>query len=238
MATSEEKRWAKEARERRQALKRAAPPPSTNLFQARIRREQGQQRPPDPGPRWLLVLLLVSVALWAAWRYWRSATPVKSAASLVEGDAAPVMSSAPVSAVPVTQNVEQSTRAVAATVAEAPQPAAPDSREWQGAASLIKERRMLVVRGRSAWRTLWTEMGNPGEAPRVNFNTHVVAAIFAGPKPGGSEVQIMDVRETETELAIPYREMDAPVPGPGGEAYPFHLKVLQRNSKAARFVKT
>src|SRR5262245_59572779 len=58
------KRWAKEARSHRQALKKAGPPP--NLFLTRLSRQEGFDRRPKRMP-WLLLALMVvggGAVLW------------------------------------------------------------------------------------------------------------------------------------------------------------------------------
>ena len=215
MATSEEKRWAKEARLRRQALKKAAMPP-TNLFQARIRRTELNHRPRSHVWLWLLFLIAAGGA-GAAWWSQRAApvhdkqpaavlTPAApNLAATLQASSAPVVTPVAVSVAPVVN-----TDAAVSTVT--PHAVLPDSREWHGATSNIQDVRQVVIKSGKRWRALWAEMGRTDDAPRINFYDHVVVGIFSGPKEGaGYEVQMDPPQETNDAVSVPYHVI-APLP--------------------------
>jgi hypothetical protein len=245
MPTSEEKRWAKDARLRRQALKKASLP-SANLFQARIRRTEFSNRPSGNSWGWVL-FVLAFIGLAGAWWMQRSSTHEKmrvasvSAASpdlaaALQSSSAPVVSAVNVSVPTVVAPAV--TQAAVDNLTEAPHAVVPDTREWHAPTSGVHEARQIVLKGRNGWRAIWEELGRDEDVPRVNFYDHMVVGVFLGPRPSaGYEVQIGTPQETDRELVIPYHVV-APLPGSplGAETtYPWQARVIVRTSKTIRF---
>jgi len=242
--SSNDKRWAKEARSHRQALKKAGPPP--NLFMSRLSRQQGTSRPSGRGPWGILIFvaLALAAAYWAYTRYYTVHTPLTGVTSQAPEPTAdtPVTVSTDTISAPVTTNpapaaVPDTRPAVISSTPmapAAPRVIAPDSRQWKGAISSVKESRTVIIRGRTPWRTLWTEMGNTDEAPRINFNDYVVVGVFAGARVPGADVSVGESRETEQAVVVPYQILE---PSTSGEPiYPYHLKILVRGEKTVRLV--
>ena len=98
----------------------------------------------------------------------------------------------------------------------------------------------MTIRGRAAWRQLWTEMGKTEAVPHINFYNYIVVGVFAGEKPtAGYDVTLMPAREEGEEIIIPVRINS---PGAGGVAaqtltYPYQLLVITRPAKSVRFSK-
>ena len=242
MATSEEKRWAKEARLRRQALKKAAMPP-TNLFQARIRRTELNHRPRSHAGVWIF-FLLVGGAAGAAWWMQRVpaphdkvplpaiSAPAPNPSAALQASSAPVVTPVAVSVAPVVNSPD-------AASAEAPHAVIPDTREWHGPDSDIQDARQVVIESRKKLRALWQEMGRADEVPRINFYDHWVVGLFAGPKDGaGCEVQLDPAQETGERVTIPYRIV-APLPGAPlstEKTHPWQLRVISRTDKPLHFM--
>ncbi len=95
----------------------------------------------------------------------------------------------------------------------------------QGSASLIEERREVVIRSAGEWQTLW-KGHSPQAPPRVDLSTGVVVGVFLGSRPtAGYSVQIERVRLDGAKAVVEYRES---APDPGGVVAqiltaPFHL---------------
>lgn len=243
MPSPEEKRWTKEARSRRQALKKASVSNSTNLFQARIRRTEFNNRPSGNSWVWVLFALVVvagGVGLW----FQRTSIPLlreKTPEATLTPATTPVVAASTAPIVPVAVSMAPvAAPAVNAAVTvdtETPHAVVPDDREWHGATSDVHDARQVVVKGRNAWRALHAEMGST-HVPRVNFNDHLVVGVFLGAKPSaGFEVQLGAPQESANELAIPYRVI-SPLPGaPMGTdvTYPWQLRVIPRTAKPIRF---
>jgi len=244
-----DKRWAKEARSHRQALKKAGPPP--NLFMSRLSRQSGVSRPSTRGPWGVLFLLVAAIgaAYWAYTRYYTlhpTEPIVNSQAPLPSQDGPVTISTSTEPSIPtvtpqppvvVAKPVVPVAPVIAVLQTETvvPRVIEPDSREWRGAISSIKESRTVILRGRTAWRTLWTEMGNADEAPRVNFTDYVVVGIFAGPRVPGSDVSLRDPRVTEQSVIVSY-QIAEPSAAASEPIYPYHLRILVHGEKTVRLV--
>jgi hypothetical protein len=244
MATPEEKRWAKEARSRRQALKKAAMP-APNLFQARIRRTELNNRPRSYAWLWIL-FLMIGGAAGAAWWTQRVPSPPPHdklpAATLnvpapdlntkLQASSAPVVTPVTVSIAPVVDASMASSTPTAHAVI-------PDTREWHSQTSEIHEVRQVVIKSRKGLRALWQDMGRTDEAPRINFYDHWVVGLFLGPKDGaGYEVQMSPLQESDDQATVSYRVIE-PLPGTPlstDKTYPWQLRVVLRTEKPLHFV--
>jgi PrcB C-terminal len=102
----------------------------------------------------------------------------------------------------------------------------------KGDGSGVSSPRRIVVRDDRAWRALWSEhAGTSAAAPAVDFDTHMVAAVFAGDRPTpGYGVEITDVRRQGDTLDIIVSE-SRPAPGMMAAQVivtPFHIVALPR----------
>jgi hypothetical protein len=143
--------------------------------------------------------------------------------------------SGPVALAPVPQPEPDS------SIAEAPQPMAPDTLGSSGQArdsmpdpaqgyapyggsedltirrigqwtrTGISEARRLVIRDANSWAEFWSELGL-GDRPGVDFSRDMVIAVAAGQQPtGGHEIAVTEITHTGGELTIDVVKI---VPGP------------------------
>lgn len=240
-----DKARSKQARKNRQALKSAVPDRVPNLLLNRLGKQAGIPRPvSNHGWLWFgAFFLLVGLAYLAIHFQNRipflRSTPTTTAetSSSVgtdssEDNGASVAAS---TAVPVDQPASVATKPEPSTgTVEAAAPYTPQ--QWGGQDSQIKEYREVVIRGRSAWRTLWSEMGQGEPAPRVNFNSAIVIGIFAGEKPlTGYQVTFGAANDTEEKVVVPFR-MTPPVHGLPGVTHPYTLMTIPRVPKRVVFI--
>lgn len=106
----------------------------------------------------------------------------------------------------------------AALLALAPQTAAPPARGDMKTlestqSSGIERERQVAVRTEDAWLALWKEhAGAARPAPRVDFASHMVVAVFLGSRPtGGYGVEVLGTRLDGGTLVVDWREV-APNP--------------------------
>jgi len=206
---------AKQARVKREALKKASADPLPNLFLARQGKEAGLNRPASKAPAILVGALIAAGAAYGLYRYFYSgARPSDTQA--VERDVAPVaVSSAPVvvSSAPVISSAPVAA-AVPTGVPPTPEVAAPPApspiplevkQEWKGAESGIKTSRIVVIRNWKSWERLWAEMQGKEPLPSVNFDQYVVVCIFAGERTPNASVHVGRIREDRREVIVSYR---------------------------------
>jgi PrcB C-terminal len=110
----------------------------------------------------------------------------------------------------------------------------------KGDGSGVSAPRRVVVRDDRAWRALWTEhAGTSAAAPRVDFGTQMIAAVFAGDRPTpGYGVEITDVRREADALDIVVTE-SRPAPGmlvAQVIVTPFHIFSMPRFEGPVSFV--
>jgi hypothetical protein len=74
--------------------------------------------------------------------------------------------------------------------------------------SLVDRQRQAVARTSDAWLALWKEHAGPGRpAPRVDFPSRMVVAVFLGSRPtGGFSVEILGTRRDGAALVVEWRE--------------------------------
>jgi len=87
----------------------------------------------------------------------------------------------------------------------------------KGSQAAVIKPRTAVIRSESAWSALFREVNANRipvpEAPKIDFSTHLVAAVFAGRKPsGGYAVTVQRVTRNTEGLHIWYR-LSQPAPG-------------------------
>jgi PrcB C-terminal len=75
------------------------------------------------------------------------------------------------------------------------------------AMSGIEEPRQVAVRTDDEWTRLWREHAGARPAPRVDFATKMVLAVFLGTRPSaGFAVEIVDARAEGTGLVVTWSE--------------------------------
>ena len=96
--------------------------------------------------------------------------------------------------------------------------------------------RLTVIRSKGAWEKLWAEMLQKDPLPPVNFEEHLVAAIFPGESPPGSFVVLGTIRETDKTVSIPYRVagFDVKVSSGAVPSHPYLLSLMARVDKKIR----
>jgi uncharacterized membrane protein len=109
----------------------------------------------------------------------------------------------------------------------------------RGDGSLITAPRRVIVRSAPEWRDLWREhAGEETPVPDVDFETRMVAAVFAGEKPTpGGQVLIARAHQEETALVLQVTEGHPPPGAVAAQilAAPFHIVSLPRFDGDARF---
>ena len=110
----------------------------------------------------------------------------------------------------------------------------------KGDGSGVATPRRTVIRDERAWRALWAEHAGPSAAaPRVDFDTQMIAAVFAGDRPTpGYGVEITDVRRDGDTLDIVVTE-SRPTAGMLAAQVivtPYHIVALPRFEGQVSFV--
>jgi len=232
----------KQARVKREALKKASPDPLPNLFLARQGKEMGVDQSSSKMP-WVVatVLLFSGLGYWA-YRHYAVSSPSVDPTLMTQEPAAVAVSTVQVIS---SATVPAPPPPVVAPAPVAPPPAKPKPptilkvlQEWKGADSGIQNARVVVIRSREAWGSLWAEMQSKEVLPEVNFEREVVLCIFAGPRAPGLAVSLGPIREGEEQVTVPYRvsgtEIQASsttVPAPG---HPYLLATMARVQKKIR----
>jgi uncharacterized membrane protein len=109
----------------------------------------------------------------------------------------------------------------------------------KGDGSLLVEPRRFVVRDRASFVAIWeAHAGRDVPAPPVDFESRMVAAVFAGERPTpGYEIDVVGTRREDTALAVIVAERP---PDPALVAAqiivsPFHIVTLPRDDGEVRF---
>ena len=118
----------------------------------------------------------------------------------------------------------------------------PVVQEWSGHYSAQETAGRVVVRDAQAWARLWGSLQGhvvpKPEAPKVDFQKHMVIAAMMGTKPtGGYAVRITSVVENE-KIVVSVREQS---PGPDDMVTmaltsPYQAVVVARSEKPVEFV--
>ena len=112
----------------------------------------------------------------------------------------------------------------------------------QGSHSDISTARRVIVRDASAWSALWAEHAGPGaEAPAIDFESRIVAAVFAGERPSpGHAIEISEARTDAGVLTLIVREHAPPRGMAAGQILvsPFHMVTLPRVDADVRFAES
>jgi len=202
---------AKQARQKREALKKASPDPLPNLFLARQGKNIGVDRPSSKAPGILAAIFIAGGAGYGLYRHFSPVIRSSDAPDSAPASAAVAVSSAPAlssATVPAPGPVQLPPKPAPSSAAvPAPSPVHEPlqvKQTWKGAESGIKISRLGVIRNTEAWERLWTEMQQKEPLPPVNFSRHVVACLFAGERPSGASVQLGRIRENDEEVIISY----------------------------------
>lgn len=93
---------------------------------------------------------------------------------------------------------------IAAVVQTAPNSMPTLSRDQM---SGIDQPRQAVARSAEEWATLWREHAGDQPAPKVDFNTQTVLAVFLGTRmSAGYAVEIVGTRAEGADLVVQWRE--------------------------------
>jgi hypothetical protein len=249
---------AKQARLKREALKKASPDPMPNLFLARQGKDAGYDRPASKTPGILAAVLISAAAAYGLYRHFSVSSRSSDAA-----DSAPVAAPVEISSSPVLSSAAVSAPAPAPLPAKLePPPPAPSAplpaheallvkQEWKGPESGIKTSRLVVIRRRGSWENLWTDMQKKEPLPTVNFDRHVIIGVFAGGRAPGVTVRLGRIRENDDEVIIPYSVSGPEVAvssaavtvstaaGPAPSlSHPYLLSMIPRVDKKIRVMQT
>jgi uncharacterized membrane protein len=109
----------------------------------------------------------------------------------------------------------------------------------KGDGSGIVRPRRTVVRNDREWQAVWAAHAGPAvPAPEINFADAMVAAAFAGERPGpGYAIEITEARVEAGTLVVGVNER---VPARGGVSaqmtvFPFHIVQVARHAGEVRF---
>jgi uncharacterized membrane protein len=109
----------------------------------------------------------------------------------------------------------------------------------QGSDSDIATARRVLIRDAAAWSALWAEHAGPGvAAPAIDFESRIVAAVFAGERPSpGHAIEIADARTDAGVLTLIVRERTPPRGMAAAQILvsPFHIVTLPRVDADVRF---
>jgi hypothetical protein len=74
--------------------------------------------------------------------------------------------------------------------------------------SSVDSPRQAVARNDTEWAALWKAHGSGRPAPRVDFSTRTVVAVFLGSRPSaGYRVEITGTRQDGKRLVVTWREI-------------------------------
>jgi hypothetical protein len=228
---------AKQARVKREALKKASPDDMPNLFLARQRKAAGMDAA-SHGKTWAMILFLVA-ASGGYWAYHKKvanvpAEPPTPAAATEPEPAPPPPVHKPAAKPPVADDsLGPANPPVVLHVQE----------DWKGSDSAVTESRLMVIRTAEAWQKLWTEMALKDPLPEVDFTKQLVLAVFAGENPAGTSVLLGRIELSDEEVSAPYRiqvpsapaavstSTDAAAAVPLAPSHPYLLAAIQRVDK-------
>jgi hypothetical protein len=117
-------------------------------------------------------------------------------------------------------------------------------REWKGLYGGLATPADKVIRTQEEWTTLWrqthaSQVPPPG-APKVDFATEMVIAVFMGQRPtGGYALTIEDVAFGDKEIRVTVREQAPPPDAITAQVLtqPFHMVVVKKSALPVKFVR-
>jgi PrcB C-terminal len=118
-------------------------------------------------------------------------------------------------------------------------------REWKGFNGGLEAPAEKVIRTQQEWTTLWhqthaNQVPAPA-APKVDFTTEMVVAVFMGQRPtGGYAVTIEDVAAGKKEVRVTVREQSPPPDAITAQVItePYHMVVVKKSALPVKFVRT
>jgi len=242
---------AKQARIKREALKKASAEPVPNLFLARQGKAFGEASPSTGTPKLIPVLVVLGIAgIWIYRAYGPAVhTPVEiTKAPVVPPPAVPELAPPPKKpAAPKPAPVTPVAPVAAAKPAEPPKPPIVLTvlQEWRGMDSGIKEGRLVVIRNAEAWKKLLAEVQSRDPLPDVDFAQKLVIGVFVGPKPIGTTIALGKIEEMDDAMYAPYMITGGAVQistaaaatapaAPAALSHPYLLAVIPRVEKRIR----
>ncbi|TVR88010.1 MAG: protease complex subunit PrcB family protein [Spirochaetaceae bacterium] len=112
----------------------------------------------------------------------------------------------------------------------------------RGSYSGVLSQREVLIESEAAFERLWRELHSGRspvpQKPSINFETHQIAAVFAGEKPsGGFSVEVTTIQTEEDYLTIYFQEQS---PSPGdivtqALTQPYHIVQFPRTERDIRF---
>ncbi len=234
---------AKQARTKREALKKAPLERAPNLFLARQGKLAGADTPPSRLP-WVVGAVLV-LAGGAYWIYQRKSVP---AAHVLPSADAPIPEHAP-APTPAVPAPAAPTPPSPPKPPEPPKPPKPPLvlhvfQDWKGPESGIQDARLVVIRDEDAWQKLWAEMQSKDPLPPVEFGNKIVIGVFAGLEPAGTSIRLGKIEEDENVMLAPYQLNLPAVPissgtvvaAPVAQTHPYLLAVVPRVERKIRLI--
>jgi protease stability complex PrcB-like protein len=115
----------------------------------------------------------------------------------------------------------------------------------QGFRSGVRERKFLVIKNETEWKTLWHTHAQPNVPakglPRVDFDKEMVVTVFLGEKPtGGYKVEVTAIEEDrgKSQLRIVLRESKPPAGSIAIQALtqPYHIVRVKKSDLTTTFV--
>jgi hypothetical protein len=193
----------KQARVRREALKKATADPLPNLFLARQGKDVGLDRPSSRSP-WILITGLVLVgAAYGLYRHFSTGPQTGPTPAVTSDPTLAVMSSTPA----ISSTSVKAAVAPLAKVPPAPEPIPAPlevKREWKGSDSGIKISRIVVIRSDRAWENLWIDMQEKEPLPSIDFDQSTIIGIFAGGRSLNAAVKLGQIRQNDKSVIVPY----------------------------------
>jgi hypothetical protein len=187
---------AKQARIKREALKKASSEEMPNLFLDRQRKLLGMN-PASGGKSWGIVLLVLVFGT-GYWTYHKKMGAPTDRTIVAD----PISSPTPPAPPPRPPKPEPE---AASEAPPKPPPVLHVFQDWKGPDSAITDSRLVVIRNAEAWQKLWTEMALKDPLPEVDFEKKLVLGVFAGEKPAGTSIVLGRVEEYDDEVSAPYR---------------------------------
>jgi hypothetical protein len=219
---------AKQARGKREALKKASTGTIPNLFLTRQGKEVAGHSS-GLGMKGKVILLLVAMGgTYWAYQKWNTVPIAEVAPKPPVEPVSPPKETVPSTPSPVAEvpKVEPSKPPIVLPVLQS----------WKGSESAVRESRLLVIRRQDAWQKLWDEMQLVDAMPAIDFTDKIVLAVFVGPVAAGSAVDLGKIQEVGEEMVAPYRVATPAVQVstltaqtiPTTTSYPYLLAVVSR----------
>jgi len=117
-------------------------------------------------------------------------------------------------------------------------------KEWKGANGGLPAPAEKIIRTPEEWASLWrqTHAGQvpPPAAPKIDFTTQMVLAVFMGERPsGGYAITIEEVAVGDKDVHVTFREQSPPPDAITAQVLtqPYHIVVVKKSALPVRFVR-